>query len=173
MLTEQRDVVVGMTSTASTRPSDASVSRITFRLSASLDTRPVAIDLVSCLAAHVVRADRSFRHEIVTAFGEAFNNVVIHAYRGRTDGMLDIEVELCADSMTLRLMDEGVAVNFGGLKPPDLDSMPERGMGVFMIHALVDEVVYESGQPNVLSLVKRASSTPREGVSRDELRPNG
>jgi serine/threonine-protein kinase RsbW len=162
-----------MTSAASTRPEEVSVSRIAFRLSASLDHRPLAIDLVSCLAAHVVRADRSFRHEIVTAFSEAFNNIVIHAYRGRSDGMLDIEVELCADSITLKLMDEGLAVNFGGLKPPDLDSMPERGMGVFMIHALVDEVVYQSGRPNVLSLVKRASSTPREGVTRDELHPNG
>lgn len=147
---------------------------MTFRLKASLDQRPLAIDLVSTLAGHVATADRMFRHEIVTAFGEAFNNVVIHAYRDRTDGMLEVEAELRPDQMTLRIMDDGAAVDFGGLHPPDLDSMPERGMGVYMIHALVDEVVYRSGEPNVLSLTKRTSrSTTTEDQARDELHPNG
>jgi hypothetical protein len=31
-------------------------------------------------------------------------------------------------------------------------------MGVFMIHALVDEVIYRGGSPNVLSLTKRTTS---------------
>jgi serine/threonine-protein kinase RsbW len=119
-------------------------------------------------------ADRSFRHEMVTAFGEAFNNIVIHAYKGRSDGMLEVEAELADDEMTLTLKDTGRPVDFAGLDPPDLDSMPERGMGVFMIHALVDEVVYHGGAPNVLSLTKRTARSPiNEGQSKDELRPHG
>ena len=39
--------------------------------------------------------------------------------------------------------------------PPDLSTLPEGGLGIFMIHALVDEVVYNSGTRNVLSLTKR------------------
>jgi serine/threonine-protein kinase RsbW len=149
-------------------------TRIAFRLAASLDHRPLAIDLVSTLVSHVKDADRTFRHEMVTAFGEAFNNIVIHGYKGRTDGMLDVEAELGTDTMTLRLLDTGRAVDFGGLTPPDLESMPEHGMGVFMIHALVDEVVYQGGEPNVLSLTKRTCrSKTAEGQTRDELHPNG
>ena len=145
-----------------------------FRLKATLDHRPLAIDLVSTLVGHVSTADRMFRHEIVTAFGEAFNNIVIHGYRDRADGMLDVEADLSADEMTLRLIDTGRAVDFEGLNPPDLDSMPEGGMGVYMIHALVDEVVYRGGEPNVLSLTKRTnSSTTNEGQTRDELHPHG
>jgi len=147
---------------------------MTFRLKASLDQRLLAIDLVSTLIGHVGAADRSFRHEMVTAFGEAFNNIVIHGYRDCSDGMLDVEAELNPDGMTLRLIDSGHAVDFGGVNPPDLDSMPERGMGVYMIHALVDEVLYHGGAPNVLSLTKRtSSSTPTEGKARDELHPHG
>ncbi|MBX3206864.1 MAG: ATP-binding protein [Labilithrix sp.] len=156
------------------RPSEACVTRMTFRLPAKLVHRPLAIDLVSTLVGHVATADRTFRHEIVTAFGEAFNNIVIHGYRDRTDGMLDVEADLSADAMTLRLIDTGAAVDFDELDPPDLGSMPERGMGVYMIHALVDDVSYCGGQPNVLSLTKRThSATPHEGQALDELLPHG
>jgi serine/threonine-protein kinase RsbW len=155
-------------------PANGSTTRVALKFKASLEHRPLAIDLVSTLIGHVHAADRSFRHEMVTAFGEAFNNIVIHAYRDQEGGMLEVEVELYPDRMTLRLMDTGRAVDFGGLNPPDLDSMPERGMGVFMIHALVDEVVYRGGAPNVLSLTKRtASSSSKEGQGRDELHPHG
>lgn len=134
-----------------------------FRLQASLDQRHLAIDLVSTLIGHVTEADRTFRHELITAFGEAFNNIVIHGYRDRTDGILDVEADLSPDEITLRLIDTGNEVDFAGLRPPDLESMPEGGMGVFMIHALVDEVVYRGGAPNVLSLTKRTAASPNDG----------
>jgi serine/threonine-protein kinase RsbW len=160
-----------MAQNADERPKEGHVTHAAFRLRASLDHRPLAIDLVSTLIDHVKTADRSFRHAMITAFGEAFNNIVLHGYRDRSDGMLDVEAELSPDRMTLRLLDNGRAVDFGALPPPDLDTMPERGMGVFMIHALVDEVVYQAGTPNVLSLTKR--TTANEGPIDDELRPHG
>jgi serine/threonine-protein kinase RsbW len=138
-------------------------TRVALKFKASLEHRPLAIDLVSTLISHVEGADRSFRHEMVTAFGEAFNNIVIHGYRGQEVGMLEVEVELCAGKMTLTLMDTGNPVDFEGLSAPDLDSLPEGGMGVFMIRALVDEVVYRGGAPNVLSLTKRIASLSQGG----------
>ena len=141
-----------------TKPSDAgepTVTHVTFRLRASLAHRSLAIDLVSTLVEHVKSADRDFRNAITTAFGEAFNNVVIHGYRNRTDGMLDVEAELGSDHMTLRLIDDGVQADLSSVTPPDLSTLPEGGLGIFMIHALVDEVVYNSGTRNVLSLTKR------------------
>lgn len=142
---------------ATLHPEPSSVTRMAFRLRASLEQRHLAIDLVSTIVGHVAEADRSFRHELITAFGEAFNNIVIHGYRDRSDGMLDVEAELSPEQITLRLIDTGHEVDFAGLRPPDLESLPEGGMGVFMIHALVDEVVYHGGTPNVLSLTKRTA----------------
>jgi serine/threonine-protein kinase RsbW len=136
----------------------ARVTTVALRFPAVLDYRPVAIALVSALVQQVEGADRDFRNEIVTAFGEAFNNIVIHGYRGRTDGTLEVEAEMTADRMTLRLIDTGQNVEFNDVQPPDLDSMPESGMGVFMIHSLVDDVQYRAGPPNVLTLTKRTSS---------------
>lgn len=136
----------------------SNVTRVSLRFSALLSYRPVAIDLISALIEHADGADRDFRNEMVTAFGEAFNNIVIHGYRGRSDGMLDIEAEMGPDQVRLCLSDTGREVDFATVPSPDLTSMPESGMGVFMIHALVDEVVYRGGSPNVLSLTKRTSS---------------
>ncbi len=147
---------------------------VCFRLPALLQNRPLAIDLVSTLIRHVLTADREFHHEMITAFGEAFNNIVIHGYRDRTDGILEVEAELGEDSMTLRLSDTGRAFDFEALDPPDLTSMPEGGMGVFMIHALIDEVVYRRGSPNVLSLRKLTTpaASTNEAETRDELHPH-
>jgi anti-sigma regulatory factor (Ser/Thr protein kinase) len=116
------------------------------------------MDLVSTLIQQVARADRDFRNQMLTAFGEAFNNIVIHGYGGTRDGILEIEAEMTADRMTLRLMDTGKDVNFSDVAQPDLDSLPESGMGVFMIYALVDDVQYKGGSPNVLTLTKRTAS---------------
>lgn len=148
---------------ATHHPDAAAVTRMAFRLKASLEQRHLAIDLVSAIIAHVTEADKIFRHELVTAFGEAFNNIAIHGYRDRADGMLDVEADLTPTWITLRLIDTGHEVDFAGLEPPDLGSMPEGGMGVFMIYALVDEVVYHGGGPNVLSLTKRTAAATQDG----------
>lgn len=134
------------------------VLRVSFRVEASLAHRALAIDLISTLVEHVTSADRAFRNAIITAFGEAFNNVVIHGYKNRTDGMLDVEAELGPDHMTLKLRDDGMHADLASVPTPDLDAVPEGGLGIFMINALVDEVVYESGTPNVLSLTKRTTA---------------
>jgi serine/threonine-protein kinase RsbW len=135
----------------------AHVTRVALRFPAVLAYRPVAIDHVSALIQQVACAGRDFRNEMVTAFGEAFNNIVIHGYGGRPDGMLELEAEMTTDRMILRLIDNGQSVDFKDLTPPDLDSVPESGMGVFMIHSLVDDVQYRGGPPNVLTLTKRTT----------------
>lgn len=135
------------------------VMRVALTLEARLEARPVAIALVMALACQVPGADQDFRDEMTTAFGEAFNNIVIHGYKGRQGGMLDIEAELGQEQLTLRLKDSGREIDFESVSPPDFASMPESGMGLFMIHALVDEVQYRKGTPNVLSLTKRIAAT--------------
>jgi serine/threonine-protein kinase RsbW len=133
---------------------------VTFRLPACIEHRHLALNLVTALIQHVETTDRQFRDEMITAFGEAFNNIVIHGYVGRSDGIVEVEAELSPEQVTIRLIDTGIEVDFSNVARPDLDSMPEGGMGVFMIHALVDNVEYHGGEVNVLSLTKRTSSKP-------------
>ncbi|MBS2015053.1 MAG: ATP-binding protein [Deltaproteobacteria bacterium] len=132
---------------------------VSFRVAARLSNRSLAIGLVERLVEHVSAADREFCNAITTAFGEAFNNVVIHGYRHRSDGVLDVEAELGADYVTLKLIDTGVTADLSNVPAPDLDGLPEGGLGIFMMQSLMDEVVYRGGTPNVLSLTKRMTSS--------------
>jgi serine/threonine-protein kinase RsbW len=131
------------------------IIHVTFRLMARLTHRAIAIDLLSTLLQHVPAVDADFRNAVTTAFSEAYNNVVIHAYAHRNDGMLEVEVELASDRVKLTLRDTGASVDLSGVAVPDLDSLPEGGLGLYMMRALMDEVVYQSGPPNVLCLTKR------------------
>ena len=113
--------------------------RVAFRIPVSLHNRGLAIALVAAIIDRLSWADDDFKNAVTTAFGEAFNNLAIHGYGGRTDGMLDVDAELFADHLKLHLKDTGIPVDFSDVEPPDLDSMPEGGLGVFMMHALVEE----------------------------------
>lgn len=98
---------------------------------------------------------QQFQEEVVSALGEAFNNTVFHAYRGRPDGRVTIEVEPQGDLLEVRIIDEGITFDLSAVPTPDLDELPESGMGLFIIRSFMDDVSYRSGPPNVLSLRKR------------------
>jgi len=97
--------------------------------------------------------DPTFDAAVVSAFGEAFNNVAIHSYRG-TKGDLDVEIEVDRDRITIRLIDFGLTFDPMKVPEPDLDSLPESGMGIFIMRSFMDDVRYQSGSPNVLSMTK-------------------
>jgi serine/threonine-protein kinase RsbW len=101
-----------------------------------------------------VRINRDFDHQIISAFGEAFNNVAIHSYRGHAPGEVEVEVELGTSHVTVRLRDWGRSFAIDNVPLPDLDAMPESGLGLFIIRSFMDEVNYRPGSPNVLSMTK-------------------
>ncbi len=135
------------------------VQRVTLRFVAQLAHRSLAFDLVGAAVEHV-SSDREIRNAVTTAFGEAFNNVCIHAYGGKNEGVLEVDIETAPDRVTLHVKDWGASADMAAVAEPDLEELPEGGLGVFMMHALVDEVVYRSGSPNVLSLTKRVGGGP-------------
>ncbi|MCC6557018.1 MAG: ATP-binding protein [Polyangiaceae bacterium] len=100
------------------------------------------------------RADE-FEAQTVSAFGEAFNNIAIHGYRGGPPGDVDIEIESDEEGIEIRLMDTGKSFDPADVAPPDMEALPESGMGLFIIRSFMDEVEYRAGSPNVLRLAKR------------------
>ncbi len=96
-----------------------------------------------------------FTHEVVSAIGEAFNNVAIHGYADREPGDVFVEIRTHADRLDLEVQDTGHSFHPDDAPEPDLAQLPESGMGLFIIRACMDEVTYEAGSPNVLTMVKR------------------
>lgn len=107
------------------------------------------------------REPHEFDDKVVSALGEAFNNVAIHAYRGVAVGPVDLEIEASAEGITLRMSDVGKAFEPADevKRTPALDSLPESHMGLFIMRSFMDKVTYRPGKagatPNQLTLTKR------------------
>jgi serine/threonine-protein kinase RsbW len=91
--------------------------------------------------------------------GEAYNNIALHGYAGREPGMIRMEIEKGLDWIRVVLEDTGASFDPAGARPPDLDALPESGLGVFIMQSFVDEVTYVPGPPNILTLFKRLDET--------------
>lgn len=102
--------------------------------------------------------DASFDDKIVSAVGEAFNNIALHGYSKSSPGRVDIELEVEGDALTIRLFDTGRGFDPLSEPKPDLASLPESHMGLYIVREFMDEVSYRRGVaplPNVLTLTKR------------------
>ena len=95
-----------------------------------------------------------FDSDVVSAFSEVFNNVVLHGYAGH-NGDVSVEIEASSVAIVIRVMDDGHAFDLESVPAPDLDTLPEGGMGVFICQQLLDELKYEPGAPNIWTLTKR------------------
>jgi len=105
-----------------------------------------------------LRTEANFDDKIVSAVGEAFNNIALHGYSGSHRGDVDIELEINRDVLIIRLFDTGKGFDPLGEPGPDLDDLPESHMGLFIVKEFMDEVTYFRGvspSPNVLTLTKR------------------
>lgn len=85
--------------------------------------------------------------QLELAVTEAASNIVRHAYGGRTDGIIRIEVEALGESgVSVRLYHRGEPFDPEAVRPPVFDGSREGGFGVYFIAESVDEVRYERGE---------------------------
>ena len=114
--------------------------------------------------------DDDFDDKIVSAVGEAFNNVAIHGYRGREPGNVELELEGLRDGVRIRLLDTGAGFDPSDEPAPNLASLPESHMGLFIIRSFMDTVSYDRGKSpgarNVLTLTKCYPGREREVAER-------
>ncbi len=96
---------------------------------------------------------KEFRLQVVSAVAEAVNNIVRHGYGGDEDGVIEVEIRTSRDHIDVELRDWGASFDPDAIAPPDLDSLPESGLGVYIIRAFMN-MQYQPGRPNVLVLSK-------------------
>jgi serine/threonine-protein kinase RsbW len=115
-------------------------------------------------AAHADADWNNFRMEVVTAVSEAFNNIVLHAYAGREDGIIEMNIRTRRNYISVELRDFGDSFDPSRVPKPDLDRLPESGLGIYIIKELMD-VSYRPGRPNVLVLSKRLDDSASRAMS--------
>lgn len=134
---------------------------ILLRVPGTLEYRNLALRAVSeaCrIAQHDEWEGDSLEAQTVSAVGEAFNNIAIHSYAAGPAGDVVMEISWTRDEIVMQITDDGQSFDPEQVELPDLDALPEGGMGLFIIRSFMDEVDYQAGPPNVLRLVKRRTS---------------
>ena len=94
--------------------------------------------------------------QIELAVGEAVGNVLEHAHR--FDASLPVRVEFRCDDGALQVdvFDHGPGFDMTAVPALDPESLSSDGRGIYIMHALMDEVSYELGASgNRLRMVKR------------------
>jgi anti-sigma regulatory factor (Ser/Thr protein kinase) len=83
----------------------------------------------------------------LVAAGEICNNVIKHAYAGEPGRPIALALRALDDRVVIEVEDEGTPYDPRGYTPPDLDAVPESGMGLFLVRRSVDEVEFDVARP--------------------------
>lgn len=104
--------------------------------------------------------DDEILYTLHTVVGEACTNVIEHAYAGR-GGPMEISLEAQGDCVRVSIRDWGTAFDPAEVPIPDvaapLEKRPLGGLGVYLIHQMMDNVQYHfsTEDGNTLRMIKR------------------
>jgi len=108
------------------------------------------------LVGHAVRGVCAYSPLEVEAYGEmevcvveAVNNAISHAYRHDENFRVETAITLHHDRISFEVTDSGKPIEEFAPRtlefdPEDIGSIPENGMGLFIIETIMDEVSYRS-----------------------------
>ena len=100
-------------------------------------------------------------YSIQLATDEACSNVIEHAYDGLSGGKIEVECEARSGQIVIVIHDHGKVFDMSTVRKPnlsrDLDEREVGGLGVYLIHKLMDEVSFHSSKKdgNTLTMKKR------------------
>ena len=132
---------------------------IRLQLGGILEHRDVALRAVSTACKLVTprpqgRSWNEFQMQVVSAVGEAFNNVVLHGYAGRKEASIDLRIQTRRGLIRIELRDWGASFDPTTVPAPALDTLPEPGLGLYIMQSFMD-MTSRPGRPNLLTLSKR------------------
>lgn len=95
------------------------------------------------------------------AVDEACTNIIEHAYGGEGRGDIELTFESLPDALRITIRDWGQAFDPGAVPEPNLDAplheRATRGLGLFLMQKLMDEVTFQfdPNNGNKVVLTKR------------------
>jgi sigma-B regulation protein RsbU (phosphoserine phosphatase) len=96
--------------------------------------------------------------EMVLAVNEACTNVMRHAYKGDSNGRIELEVSKSGQQLVFNIIDYAEPVDIANIHPRDIDQLSPNGLGTYFIAQIMDEYEYghlNEAKGNFLSMKKR------------------
>jgi serine/threonine-protein kinase RsbW len=99
-------------------------------------------------------------YQVQLAVVEAVTNVIRHAYEEESNQDVELSVSIHWNRMVFQVLDRGKKIPDFSKKELEFDSqvlqsVPEGGMGLFIIQNVMDEITYQSDQGlNILTMIK-------------------
>jgi len=121
-------------------------------------------EFVTRAAGDVGLSDESV-YAVEMAVDEACTNIIEHAYGGEGRGDIECTCQINGNKLTVTLQDRGRSFDPSSVPEPDvnaaLEDRQEGGLGLYLMHRLMDEVHFEftPDSGNVLTMVKRKETT--------------
>lgn len=81
---------------------------------------------------------------IVMAINEACMNIIQHAYEDDENGEIIVEIWKAYNELIIRIYDFARKVDCNKIKSRDLDDIRPGGLGVHLIHKVMDSVDYKN-----------------------------
>ena len=126
-----------------------------------VDSRPETLRLVRAVvseAAALCGCSESCVRDIVIAVDEACQNVIRHAYGGKPDGEILIDIRREGDRIAFNIIDFAEPVDVSKVKPRSLEELRPGGLGIHFISQCMDDARFRAppdGAGNRLWMVKR------------------
>lgn len=124
---------------------------------------PLLRKAIRGICSSVVTNNEQLLQDIDLCMNEAVSNVIYHSYQNEPGHEIQIVVTLFSKEIVFEIIDIGLKNSKSKITPPvepeididDIEAIPESGRGIFIIHQLMDEVIYKSeGGKNILLLRK-------------------
>jgi anti-anti-sigma factor len=87
--------------------------------------------------------DQATRAALVLAVGELCANSIEHAYDGQGGQPINVSVLGHPDRLVIEVEDFGRAFDPDRYVEPDLDSLPDHGLGIHLVHRIADSVAID------------------------------
>lgn len=92
---------------------------------------------------------------------ESINNAIQHAYSNEEGHVVDVAISYSPGDIVIRISDTGKPMTLyipGTIEfdPNDLTTVPDHGLGLYIINSVMDDITYESSGPvNTLTMRKK------------------
>ena len=90
--------------------------------------------------------------KLILAVDEACTNIIKHAYKYNSDGVIDISTKSDKSKFTIQITDSGINFDPKAVPDPDIKEYHKQhksgGLGMFLMKKLMDEVQYRNLKEN-------------------------